>query len=249
MSQFSSVAQILVEYLKLRVPPIAVCLTEKRPDGVPESSRPAAAGCVFWERGAERAFVTSLKDHKNCSVGMYTHHMPLATELDQANLNDTLKVFADLGYLRPEEISRVPTLKAEWKYVVYAPLATTPLPPAVVLLFVNSGQGLIVTEAAQQIEPNAPPALGRPACAIIPEVVNTGKAALSLGCCGARAYVDILTDDVGLWALPGARISEYAQRIKVLAQANSTLAKFHKLRREDIGGGRHPSVRESMARL
>jgi uncharacterized protein (DUF169 family) len=140
-------------------------------------------------------------------------------------------------------------LKAEWKYFVYAPLSTTPLPPTVVLLFVNSGQGLIVTEAAQQIEPNAPLAFGHPACAIIPEVVNTGKAALSLGCCGARAYLNTLTDDIGLWALPGARIAEYAERIRVLALANSTLGKFHQFRREDIAGGERPSVRESIARL
>jgi hypothetical protein len=45
----------------------------------------------------------------------------------------------------------------------------------------------------------ASPATGRPACAVIPQVLNCGKATLSLRCCGARAYVDVLTDSVALW--------------------------------------------------
>jgi hypothetical protein len=70
-----------------------------------------------------------------------------------------------------------------------------------------------------------------------------------LGCCGARAYLDVLTDDVALWALPGARIAEYAARIQVLAQANNVLTQFHQIRRGDIEAGKSPSVKESIARL
>jgi hypothetical protein len=180
---------------------------------------------------------------------MFTHHMPLATPSQQENLNDSLKVFGDLGYVRPEDSPQIPVLREEAKYVVYAPLASTPLPPAAVLLFANSRQGLAITEAVQQVEPGVPPALGRPACAVIPQAVNTGKPALSLGCCGARAYLDVLTDDFALWALPGARIADYAGRIKVLADANNILTKFHQLRRNDIEAGKSPSVKESLVQL
>ena len=249
MSDYSSIAQTLTESLKLRVAPVAVCVTDKPPQGVPGPSKPAAAGCVFWERGAQSAFVTSPKDHDNCAVGMYTHHMPLVTASQQADLNDCLKVFGDLGYVRPEDIAGIPVLKDEAKYVVYAPLASTPLPPSAVLLFANSRQSLAITEAVQQVEPGVPPALGRPACAVIPQAINTGKPALSLGCCGARAYLNVLTDDFALWALPGARIGDYAARIKVLVQANDILTQFHQLRREDIETGKSPSVRESVDRL
>jgi len=180
---------------------------------------------------------------------MYTHHMPLATASQQEDLKDCLSVFADLGYVRPADIPAIPVLKDEQKYVVYAPLASTPLSPAAVLLFANSRQSLAITEAVQQVEPGVPPALGRPACAVIPQAVNSGKPALSLGCCGARAYLDVLTDDFALWALPGARIGEYAARIKVLAQANDVLTKFHHLRREDVETGKSPTVKESLVRL
>ena len=80
------------------------------------------------------------------------------------------------------------------------------LTPDVVLLFGKAGQMLILSEASQQVEGGLPPAMGRPACAIVPQALNTGRAALSLGCCGARAYLDVLTDEVALWAIPGAKL-------------------------------------------
>ena len=54
----------------------------------------------------------------------------------------------------------------------------------------------------------------------VPHVMNTGRAALSLGCCGARAYLDILTDDVAIFAIPGAKLEAYTERIETLSKAN-----------------------------
>jgi uncharacterized protein (DUF169 family) len=249
MNQFESIAQSLTDSLHLRVAPVAVCLTDKPPAGVPFSTEAVPAGCSFWERGAAGAFVTSPKDHENCAVGLYTHHMPLDTLARQENLNDCLRVFGDLGYVRPEDIPGIPVLKEETKYVVYAPLSSTPLPPNVVLLLANSRQSLAITEAVQQVDPTVPPAMGRPACGVIPQAVNSGQPALSLGCCGARAYLNELTDDFAIWALPGAKIAQYAERIKILTDANAILTKFHQLRRSDVEHGKSPSVKESLARL
>jgi uncharacterized protein (DUF169 family) len=175
--------------------------------------------------------------------------MPLTTDAQQDDLKTCLRVFGDLGYVRPGEVESIPALSEESKYVTYAPLALTPQDPSVVLLLADSRQSLVITEAVQQVDPTAPPALGRPACAVIPQAVNTGKPALSLGCCGARAYLDVMTDDFALWALPGARIAEYAERIQVLASANQILAKFHTLRRTDVDAGASPSIKDSLARL
>ena len=249
MSQYAQIAESLISSLKLRVPPVAVCLTDAPPKDVPAHKGSTPAGCGFWEEGAKGAFATSVQDHENCAIGMHTHHMPIAAGTPQTNLNDSLKVFADLGYVRPEDIPNIPVLKQETRHVVYAPLAETPLPPDVVLLFVDSQQGLIITEAAQQVEPGAPPVLGRPACAVVPQAVNTGRAALSLGCCGARAYLNILTDDIALWALPGAKLAAYTERIVALAKANEILSQFHQLRRSDIESGLTPTVKESLARM
>ena len=68
--------------------------------------------------------------------------------------------------------------------------------------------------------------MGRPACAVVPQVMNTGRAALSLGCCGARAYLDRLTDDVAIFAIPGAKLEAYTRRIESLAKANAVLGKL-----------------------
>ena len=72
---------------------------------------------------------------------------------------------------------------------------------------------------------------------------------MSLGCCGARAYLDALSDDVALWALPADQLSEYSDQIGVLAEANRTLAAFHERRKTDVESGERPTVRESLARL
>jgi uncharacterized protein (DUF169 family) len=249
MTNYSSIAAMLTDSLSLRIAPVAVCLTDEAPNGLSGTTQPAAAGCVFWERGAQGSFVTSPDDHKNCAVGMFTHHMPLTTTAQQEDLNTCLKVFGDLGYVRSEDIAGIPVLQNETKFVTYAPLASAPVAPSAILVFANSRQSLAITEAIQQVDHSVPPALGRPACAVIPQAVNTGRPALSLGCCGARAYLDVMSDDFAVWAFPGARIAEYAERIKVLAAANQILTRFHQLRRDDVEAGKSPSVQDSLSRL
>jgi len=117
------------------------------------------------------------------------------------------------------------------------------------VLFVRAAQTLVLVEAAESVDGGRPPAMGRPACAVVPQVVNQNAAALSLGCCGARAYLDVLADDVAIFALPGARLDAYAARIVELAKANSVLAAFHTLRRQDVEAGGNPTVKQSLERL
>jgi uncharacterized protein (DUF169 family) len=119
----------------------------------------------------------------------------------------------------------------------------------VVVLFVDASQTLLLSEATQQVENQNAPAMGRPACAVIPQVANTGIAALSLGCCGARAYLDVLTDDVAIFAIPGAKLDAYVRRIEALANANAILTKFHQIRRRDVEAGQTPSVKASLAAM
>ena len=72
---------------------------------------------------------------------------------------------------------------------------------------------------------------------------------MSLGCCGARAYLDTLSNDVALWALPGKKLISYCQQIEVLANANKTLTMFHSQRAADVAAGQRPNVQESLAKL
>ena len=244
----SQVAASLTDALQLTQPPIAVCLCNDVPAGVAPWSGPIPAGCRFWQEAATRTFATTAADHERCAIGQYTHGLQMSPGAS-TDLQDALKVFADLTYVRAEDIAAIPVLEDKPRYIIYGPLADTPADPDVVLLFVRADQTLILSEASQQLEGGLPPAMGRPACAVIPQAHNTGRSALSLGCCGARAYLDVLTPDVALYAVPGAAIEAFAERVAALAQANTVLSKFHQIRRRDIESGAAPTIQQSLAAL
>lgn len=244
----SALTKILEESLHLTLPPVGIALCDSVPAGVPLRQVQAPAGCVFWQDATREVFATTAKDHEACAIGTYTHNLATtpAHEQDRA---DALQVFADLDYLPPAELARIPVLNKRPSSIVYGPLAQMPLAPDVVLLFVRANQQLIIAEAASSVDGGTPPAMGRPACAIVPHAVGSQQAALSLGCCGARAYVDALGDDIALFALPGPRLERYVTRIAELVRANATLSQFHQLRRRDVADGTVPTIRESLARL
>jgi uncharacterized protein (DUF169 family) len=244
----SQLAAILAASLDLQQPPVSISFTDALPAGVKSHAGRVPAGCRFWEDGAATAFATIASDHNLCAIGVYTHNLQ-PSPAQQTDLMDALKVFGDLDYVRPEDLVSIPVLASQPGYVVYAPLAESPLSPDVVLLFVNANQTLILSEATQQVENQNAPAMGRPACAIVPQVMNTGRAALSLGCCGARAYLDVLTDDVAVFAIPGTKLEAYVHRIEALAKANGILSTFHQLRRKNIAAGGTPTIKDSLAAL
>jgi uncharacterized protein (DUF169 family) len=248
MTPVESLARTLTDSLHLSQPPVAITFTDRVPAGVTAYAGQAPAGCRFWQEAAHRVFATVPRDHDLCAIGVYTHHLE-STAGVQTDLQDALKVFGDLGYIRPEDMPSIPVLEREAKVVVYGPLASIPVPPDVVLLFVKADQTLILSEASQQLEMGLPPALGRPACAIVPQALNTGRTALSLGCCGARAYLDVLTPDIALYAVPGSKLEAFTERVAALANANAVLTTFHSLRRKEIEAGKHPSIRESLSAM
>ena len=249
MNSYTATAGALQNSLSLALPPIAVCISNEVPEGVPDYDGRAPAGCLFWQEAAKGPFATQTSHHELCAIGVYTHNMANPPASYEAELGDVLKTMSGMDYVREQDVQEIPVLENETKHVIYAPLDKTPLEPTVVLLFAHSGQSLIITEAVQQVEPAVPPAMGRPACAVVPHAVKSGRAALSLGCCGARAYLDTLSDDVALWALPGDKVNLYAARIDILARANAVLGEFHSLRRRDIEAGLQPTVMESLSRL
>lgn len=241
-------ARTLTNALQLNVPPVAIAFVDSEPAGISTFDGQVPAGCRFWQEATSRVFATVARDHDMCSIGVYTHHLECAAGV-QADLQDTLKVLADLTYVRPEDMPFIQVLNREAKVVVYGPLNLIPVVPDVVLLFVKSDQALILSEASQQLEQGVPPALGRPACAVIPQAMNTGRTALSLGCCGARAYLDLLTPDVALYAIPAKTLVAFTERVEALAKANSILTKFHAIRRREAEAGKHPTVIESLSAL
>ena len=242
-------ADRLTEALALSLPPVAAAFPDTVPDGVPEFDGTVPAGCVFWQEAASRVFATTAGHHALCAIGVHTHNLSGALASQPEELGAALEAMIGLDYVREEEVAAIPVLERAAKHAVYGPLRDFPLDPEVVLLFVDARQSLVLSEAVARVDGGAAPAMGRPACAAVPHAVNRGASAMSLGCCGARAYLDALSDDVALWALPGSGLDAYCGQIAALAGANRTLAAFHERRRKDVESGGRPTVRESLARL
>jgi uncharacterized protein (DUF169 family) len=247
-TNLKNLAGTLTDSLHLTQPPVAIAFADSVPPGVVAYSGLSPAGCRFWQEAGSRVFATVPRDHDLCAIGVYTHHLEINDGVN-ADLQDALKVFGDLGYVRPEDMPFIPVLQRQAKVVVYGPLDSIPVPADVVLLFVKSNQALILSEASQQLENGLPPALGRPACAVVPQAFNSGRTALSLGCCGARAYLDVLTPDMALYAIPGAKLEAFTERVAALANANAVLTKFHSLRKQEVEAGKHPTVRETLGAM
>ena len=242
-------AEQLNASLDLSLPPIAVSFVDAVPDGVPQYDGAVPAGCVFWQEAARRVFATAAGHHALCSIGIHTMNLSDAPASHPGELRTALEAMTGLDYVRAEEVAAIPVVHREVKHAVYGPLSDFPAEPDVVLLFANASQGLVLSEAIARVDGGVPPAMGRPACAALPQAFNGGIAAMSLGCCGARAYLDALTDDTALWTLPGIRVGEYCEQITIFANANRTLAMFHERRRADVEAGMRPTVRESLQRL
>jgi uncharacterized protein (DUF169 family) len=248
MSDNQRLATELTEALQLSQAPVGVSLCDA-PPAMPPFDGVVPAGCSFWQLAATRMFYTQTKDHELCSIGVHTHHLARPSTEHPAELQDALQAMSGLDYVRPEEVAALPVVARAVNYVAYGPLAELQTDPDVVLLFTNSRQGLVLTEAVSRVDNGTPTAMGRPACAVIPQVINSGRAAMSLGCCGARAYLDLLSDSIAMWALPGTRLNDYCSQIVTLARANNMLAIFHERRKGDIASGKRPTVRQSLERL
>ena len=249
MNENAVLAGSLISSLELALPPVAVTFTDVAPADVPPYGGIVPAGCVFWQQAATRTFVTSAKDHALCSIGTHTHHLAQPVPSHQAELAEALAAMSTLDYVRAEEVAAIPVVEREVRYVVYGPLVDCRLGPDVVLLFAHARQGLVLSEAIARVDQGVPPALGRPACAVVPQALNHGNAALSLGCCGAAPTSTRSPTPCPCGRYRRANFDRYCGEIATLARANKTLTTFHLRRREDVEAGKQPTVRQSLERL
>jgi len=251
VSKYEVLARRLISALQPPMPPVAVTFADSIPGDVSPFTEVVPAGCSFWQEATTRTFATSTGDHELCAIGVHTHNLDGALSSQPVELTSTLGAMMGLDYVREEEVAGIPTMQDSHKHVIYGPLDEVPDDRIIdaVLVFAHSRQGLIITESVTRVDGTMPPAMGRPACSVIPMVINQEAAAMSLGCCGARAYLDKFSDGIALWALPGRKIAEYCQAIETMAGANATLTTFHSKRGDDIAAGNRPTVEESLGAL
>jgi uncharacterized protein (DUF169 family) len=216
--------------LALRASPVAISFRPQAPAGLPRVGTGAAAGCGYWKRAADgEAFYTEAPDHYGCPVGAYTHGIALPEETAK-ELQGLVEVMVGLEYLRMEEVPTLPRLAGEFGVAIYSPLALAEETPDVVLVRGTARQIMLLAEAAQAAGVRSgSPAMGRPACGVLPGTLLSGQATASLGCIGNRVYTE-LPDDELYYAIPGNKLEEVERRLATIVNANRELEAFHRSR-------------------
>ena len=233
MTNYRPIEQTFSDHLHLQQRPVAVIFRDAPPAGVARFAGTVPSGCSFWRLAAEgRSFYTVPADHYNCPIGSYTHNIPLpenrAQELDQ-----TLGLLVQIGYVRMEEVPGIPRLPKTPGAVVYAPLGDSSLDPDVVLFAGRPGSVMLLQEAAQRAGVAAQwPLFGRPTCMALPFALAHGAVA-STGCIGNRVYTDLGEGELYL-AVPGRDIARVAQELQTIASANAQLLAYHKDRKQKL---------------
>jgi uncharacterized protein (DUF169 family) len=228
-------AKQLQDLLQLDTAPVAVAFQETPPTNLSRMTSAAPSSCTFWKRAAAgQVFYTEASDHYNCPIGAYTHGVDLSPPLEK-ELQGVVETMVQLNYLRMEEVPGIPRRQAKLGVVLYAPLATAPFKPEVVMVCGNAKQIMLLTEAAQAAGVGAEaPLMGRPTCAAIPLVLQSRRSAASLACIGNRVYTDMADDEL-YFALPGPQLGHVVEKLKTIVNANRELEKYHRAKLTTIG--------------
>jgi uncharacterized protein (DUF169 family) len=233
MTDYRTVERQLTGALGLQRRPVAVAFRSTPPPGVPRFSGVEPSGCSFWRLAmSEKTFYTVPADHHNCPIGSYTHNITLPAERAK-ELEQTLGLMVDVGYLRMEEVPGIPRLAAAPGAVVYAPLGDIPVDPDVVLVAGRPGRVMLLQEAALRAGIASPaPLLGRPTCMALPASLAQGVIATT-GCVGNRVYTDLGEDELYV-VIPGKDVARVAAEAQTIANANLKLAEYHQGRRQTL---------------
>jgi uncharacterized protein (DUF169 family) len=233
MGDWGNLERRLTGMLHLSRRPVAVALLDHEPAGIPKFTGSAPSGCSFWRLAAGgRTFFTVQADHYNCPVGSYTHNIQLPPDRGK-ELDETLGMMFEAGYLRPEEVPGIARLPVAPRAIVYAPLGETPVDASVVLTIGTPKTAMLLTEAAARAGRGpSRPLLGRPTCMAIP-VALTGGIAGSLGCIGNRVYTD-LGDDEMVVAVAGRDLTPVVEALETIVSANLRQAEYARQRRQQL---------------
>ena len=216
--------------LHLDRPPVAVGFLGAPPEGLGRIDRPLPAGCSYWKHASEgHAFYTMPEDHENCAVGAFTHGVTLSPAKAK-ELQGLIGTMVELHYLRGDEVAGIPHRNSPMEIVAYAPLAQATFEPETIVFRGNARQIMLVSEAARAagiFESAA--AMGRPACAMIPQAAASHSGVASVGCIGNRVYTEMADDEL-YYALPGKHVDAVVRKLAEIVTANRELEKYHRAR-------------------
>jgi uncharacterized protein (DUF169 family) len=218
-------AREIAERLSLAYPPIAIAFAEQPPPGVAVSSSRVPAACAFWRRAESQVFFAPAESHFQCPVGAMAMGFELPSSVQQ-DLQGLVGKMCDCGYLTADEPAGIPTVKGRPRRgIVYGPLASFPMAPDALLLWITPRQAMFFGEAvgnSRWTHRQALALFGRPACAAIPAALERGGPTLSTGCMGMRTFTEI-GDDRLLAVVPGSEIEDFCRNIATTVAINETM--------------------------
>ena len=231
--QLSQLESTLNQNLELSRRPVAINFFDAPPSGVPKFIGSAPSGCSYWKlAGNGQRFYTEPTDHFNCPIGGHTHAIQMPAER-QKELMDTLTFMSDIGYVRMEEVGKIPTLPKQPNVIAYSPLGEAPANPDVVIFVGKPGKIMLLMEAAGRAGvASSIPSHGRPTCMAIPSALANG-ADSSTGCIGNRVYTEISDDDL-YFAVRGSDLEKVAAELETIVNANNTLREYHQARKKAL---------------
>ncbi|MFQ5930925.1 MAG: DUF169 domain-containing protein [Nitrospiraceae bacterium] len=220
----------LQELLKLNLPPVGIAFRPTPPSQVRRIETPSPAGCVYWRLAAEgKVFYTEASDHYSCPIGAHTHGVDLPPAVAH-ELNGLVQKMGGMQYITMQEVQALPRGQGAFGVAVYAPLDDLPCEADVVLVRGSTKQMMLLAEASQSAGiASSGATMGRPTCAVLPQTMQSGQTAASLGCIGNRVYTG-LGEGEGYYAIPGRQVSEVVSRLVTMIQANQQLEIFHRSR-------------------
>lgn len=224
----NSLAERLTTTLALNFPPVGLAFTDKPPDGISLVDRAAPSACSFWRRAEQGVFYAAAEDHFNCAVGAMVMGFDLPEQVQQ-QLGGLVESMSGHAYLDEAEAAKIPAVTPAAKGIIYGPLASLPLPPDVILIWLTAAQSMLYNEALGTAKwtAGALPVTGRPACAGIPAARANGSPGISLGCAGMRTFTAI-PDEYLLGAIPGQAAESLVVALERTLAANEAMLSYYR---------------------
>ena len=210
-------------------PPIAITFSAEPPAGVAAFDAPmpapapdgrtgrVPAGCVFWMHGTDRTFTTVADDHRNCSVGSWTHGF---IPLEEAAQQGDVAALMESGWVTMEMVPGIPTVQETPGAVTYGPLAETPVDPDVILIRLTAKSLMVLSDALPGLKVE-----GKPQCHIIAMAKEQNEVAASVGCALSRVRTAMPSTD-HTCAIPARRLPEVLEAIERTAETDAVVARY-----------------------
>jgi uncharacterized protein (DUF169 family) len=226
--EYDRIASGISSKLQLTSPAVALSFVEAPPAGLTSFDQDVPSACALWRKAETSIFYAPAEKHFNCPIGAMTMGFEMPKEVQQQLMGVVEKMYG-AGYISPEETAKIPGVKRKKSGIVYGPLASFPLEPDLVLMWLTPRQAMIYSEAAgtcRWTEAMPATAFGRPSCAALPVALERSQPTLSLGCLGMRIFTAIGENHL-LAVVPGNKLEEFSKGLELTERANQTMGAFY----------------------